>query len=86
MAKKIEIADLLLREGMITPDTLVKAQEEIKRTGLSIERALEKLGFITEEDIAKVKAAALGLPYLDLSDYIIDAELTTLIPENMAKK
>lgn len=86
MAQKIGIAELLLKENLITQDAIDKAKEEIKRTGLSIEKALEKLGFITGEDIVKAKAAALGIPYIDLTDYFIDEELIKLIPENIAKK
>lgn len=86
MAGKIEIIDLLLKEGLITQEALEKAGEETKRTGLSLEKSLEKLGFISEEDIAKIKAAALDIPYMDLSDYLIDVELIKLIPEGIAKK
>ena len=86
MAQNPEIIELLLKDGLITQEALDKAREETKRTGLKIERALEKLGFITEEDIVKARANSLGLPYMDLSDYLIDAELVKLIPENIAKK
>jgi len=81
-----EIIDLLLKDGLITQEMLEKAREEVKRIGLTMERALEKLGFIDSEDIVKVRANALGLPYVDLSDYIVDAELVKLIPEHVAKK
>jgi type IV pilus assembly protein PilB len=86
MASQIEIVELLRKEGLITEEQLAKAYDETKRTGLSIEKALQKLGFISESDIASARAASLGVPYIDLSDYIIDAELVKLIPENIAKK
>ncbi|MFA5231504.1 MAG: ATPase, T2SS/T4P/T4SS family, partial [Candidatus Omnitrophota bacterium] len=44
------------------------------------------LGFISEEDIAEARANALGFLYMNLEDYVIDAELTKLIPENVAIK
>jgi type IV pilus assembly protein PilB len=75
-----------LKEGVITQDMLNKGREETKRTGLTMEKALEKLGYITEEDVVKVRAAALGLPYMDLSDYNLDKELIELIPKNIAQK
>ncbi|HCI43988.1 MAG TPA: type II secretion system protein GspE [Candidatus Omnitrophica bacterium] len=81
-----EVIDLLLKEGLITQEKLEKAREETRRTGLSMGNALEKLGFITYEDIVKVQATALGLPYMDLSDYIVDAGLVELIPVETAKK
>lgn len=82
----MEIIDLLLKQGIVTAEQIKKAEEETKRTGIKLEKALEKLGFINEEDIAKIKADALGVPYMDLSDYLIDSELTKLIPETLAKK
>jgi len=81
-----EVIDLLLKEGLITQETLAKAREETKRTGLTIEKALEKLGFMIYEDVVKIRAKYLGLPHMDLSDYNIDAELIPLIPEPVARK
>jgi hypothetical protein len=81
-----EVVDLLLKESLITQEMLEKGRLEVKRTGLRIERALEKLGFISEEDVIRVRANALGLPYVDLSEYIIDTELLKLIPEHLARK
>jgi type IV pilus assembly protein PilB len=82
----MEIIDLLLKGSLVTPDQVAKAKEEVKRTGVRLEKALEKLGFITEEDIAKARADATGVPYMNLEDYVIDASLTKLIPENVANK
>ncbi len=81
-----ETVDLLLKEGLIDEEKIAKAREETKRTGLSLASALEKLGYIAYEDIIKVQATALGLPYMDLSDYIVDAKLVELIPVEIAKK
>jgi type IV pilus assembly protein PilB len=82
----MEIVELLKTQGFITQMQIDKAKEEVKRTGLSLERSLEKLGFVTEEDFTGVRAAFLGVTYMDLKDYVIDAELIKLIPENIVKK
>lgn len=82
----MEIIDLLLKHSLITADQIEKAKDETKRTGIKLEKALEKLGFITEEDIAKAKADASGVPYMNLEDYVIDAALTKLLPESVANK
>jgi type IV pilus assembly protein PilB len=81
-----EVIQLLLKQGLITPEALAQAKEETKRTGLALEKALEKLGFVREEDIANMRAAALGVPFLDLRDYLIDTQLVQLIPEPLARK
>ncbi len=82
----MEIIDLLLKQNLITQAQVEKARDEVKRTGIKLEKALEKLGFITEEDIAEARANASGFLYMNLEDYVIDAELTKLIPENVAIK
>ncbi len=86
MRREREVIELLLNEGIITKATLAKAREEMKRTGLRMEKAFEKLGYITEEDIVKVCATSMGLPYVNLNDYVIDTEMLKLIPEQMVKK
>jgi len=82
----MDIIDLLLKQGLIKQDQLDNAAHEVKRTGLSLENALIKLGFVTEDDLINVRAGVLGVPYMDLKDYVIDAELIKLIPESVAKK
>jgi len=76
---------LLLEAGLINEEKLAKAKEETKRTGLSIEKALGKLGFITDEDIIKTRANALGISYMDLEYCQIEAGLIKLIPETIAR-
>lgn len=82
----MDIIDLLLEQALVTPGQVAKAREEVKRTGLSLEQALQKLNFVSEDDINQVRADSLGVPYMDLKDYIIDNALIKLIPENIVKK
>jgi len=85
MVRKTNI-DLLIKKGVITQDQVAKAKEEAGKTGLTIEKALEKLGFISEVDIAQIMAESMGVPFMDLSDYLIDSEVVKLVPEVIAKK
>ena len=78
--------DLLVKKGIITQEQVNKAREEVNKTGMPIEKALERLGFISEVDIAQLQAEAMGLPFMDLTDYLIDPEVIKLIPEAVAKK
>ncbi|MBU1726826.1 MAG: type II secretion system ATPase GspE [Candidatus Omnitrophica bacterium] len=86
MFERIEVVDLLLRHKLINQEQIDKAKEESRRIGLPIERCFVKLGFVTDEDITNEQASALGVPYINLMDYIIDGEVVKLIPENIAKK
>ncbi len=81
-----EIVHLLLKEGIITEKMLEYARREAQMSGLNIEKALIKLELVTEEDIVKVRANALGIPYMDLSDYIVDPEIIAMVPKEVCKK
>jgi type IV pilus assembly protein PilB len=82
----MDIVDLLLKQGVLTAEQVARAKEEVKRTGMKLESALEKLGFINEEEVCRVKAEAMGVLYMDLGNYLIDTELVKFVPENVAKK
>ena len=84
--EKKEVIELLLERGLVTVEAIEAAKEEVKRTGLSLEKALEKLGYLTQEDIANTQADALGIPYMDLKDYNVDVTLMEEVPGNLAKK
>jgi type IV pilus assembly protein PilB len=85
MATKSNV-ELLIKKGVITQAQAAKALDEAKRVGVPVEKALERLGIISEIDIAKIVAESVGVPFMDLDDYIIDPEVIKLIPENIAKK
>ncbi|HQP11453.1 MAG TPA: GspE/PulE family protein [Candidatus Omnitrophota bacterium] len=81
-----EVVNLLLKEGLITEKMLEYARQEAQMSGLNIEKALIKLELVTEEDIVKVRANVLGIPYMDLSDYIIDPEIIAMVPKEVCLK
>ncbi len=85
MAKKNNV-DLLVAKGLIDQSQLDKAKEEAQKTGMPVEKTLERLGFISGNDIASLVAESMGVPFMDLTDYLIDSEVIKLIPENLAKK
>ena len=85
MAKQSKV-DLLIKKGIITQEQVDAAKDETRKTGMPIEQALEKLGFISEVDISQAFADSLGMPFMDLSDYLIDSEVIKLVPEATAKK
>ena len=78
--------DFLVKKGIISQEQLDSAKAETKRTGIPLEKALEKLGFISEVDIAQAMADSIGVPFMDLTDYLIDTEVVKLVPETLAKK
>jgi len=87
MPKKEDVlVELLFSKGLVTPSQIEKAKEESKKTGFSLERSLEKMGFITEEDITGIVAESMNVLAVNVDDYLIDSEVTKLVPEEAARR
>ncbi len=84
--EKKSLAEGLAQEGIITAEQLKQAQAEEKRSGLRLRKVLVNMGFIAEEDLVVFLSNKMELPRIELSDYLIDPEIISLIPEYLARK
>jgi type IV pilus assembly protein PilB len=80
------IGDLLLRQGLITPEGLKTAQEAQHASGISITAALVKSGFIEEKKLTEVLSAQYGLPIVKLETEQIETDSIGQIPHDIATK
>ena len=79
----MSIAELLMEKGDITPAQLSHAMEVRKKDGLRLDRALVKLGYITEDALLKVMSEQLGMPMVDLENVQIDVETLRSLPAKL---
>lgn len=89
MASKVfkkRIGELLVESGAITVEQLKTALDEQRSSGQRLGQVLISLGMISEEKLIQIAAQKLDIPRLNLSDMIIDREVASLIPAEMAKK
>lgn len=87
MAKEIKsLAESLIEAGLVTQEQLKQAQSEEKRSGVRLRKALVKLGFIAEDDLVEFLSKQLGIPRIELDNYLIDPKLIELVPESLARK
>jgi type IV pilus assembly protein PilB len=80
------LGDLLLREGLVSPEQLKQALLEQRQTGHRLGYVLVKQGVIDEVEITKALARHLRMPAVDLSRFEPDAKLLRLIPADLARK
>jgi type IV pilus assembly protein PilB len=80
------IGDLLVREGLITPEQLSKALQEQKQNGTRVGYNLVKLGFIAEVELTKMLAKQHRMPAVDLSRFEVDPRIAKMIPADLAQK
>ncbi len=89
MAKRLirkRIGEVLLERGVINRKELEKALAYQKEHGGLMGQVLIQLGFVTEDEVALALTAQYGFPYLPLANYEIDDDLTTIIPEPVARQ
>ncbi len=65
------LGEILIREGLITRDQLQRGLAHQRELGKRLGETLVDLGYVSEEDIAKVLAKQFSLPYLSLASLSI---------------
>jgi len=84
--KRKSLGESLVEQKIITEADLKRAVAESEKTGELLRRSLVKLGLVSEEDIISFYEEQLGIPHVDLSNYLIDAKTAKLVPEALARK
>ena len=84
--KKLRIGELLIQQGLITPDQLGIALAEQKQNNVPIGRLLVRLGFITEGAIRDIMARTVGQESIDLALVVADPEALKLVPQDYARR
>ncbi len=80
------VGELLVKEGIISPEVRDGALEASVSTGKRLGRVLVQSGAISEEALAKLLAKQLGIAYVNLSHYEFRPELIKLLPEATARR
>ena len=81
-----QLGELLLDRGIINPGQLEQALNFQRNKGGLIGEVLVELGFAKEEDIAQSLTAQYGFPYLPLSNYDVNPEITSIITSRVARQ
>ncbi|MBC8373167.1 MAG: type II secretion system ATPase GspE [Planctomycetes bacterium] len=76
----MSIAEILLEKGLVTPAHLTQAMELRRTDGLRLDRALVKIGCLTEEKLLEVLSEQLSIPLINLAEIDIGEEALSAIP------
>lgn len=80
------MGELLVERGIIDREQVAMALTYQKEKGGLLGEVLVELKFATEEDIAQALTCQYGFPYLPLSNYEIDMEVISSVPENVCRQ
>jgi type IV pilus assembly protein PilB len=83
--KEEQLKDFILDSGLVNRDDLVLAEEQAKNQGQSVGLALVSMGKITDDDLRRMHAYLLGIPFVNLKGQKVDFEILNLIPEPIAR-
>ena len=81
--KKLKL--FLLDSGLISSKEITETEKKIKKTGEDFGDALVSGGKISEDDLRRLEAYILGIPFVGLEKEKIDFAVLSLIPESIAR-
>ena len=86
MAKTERLGELLVREKVISPAQLKKAQDRSKAEGSRLGYEITRLGYLDEADLTKFLSKHYGVPSINLGDIEIPPNIIALIPREVAER
>jgi len=80
------LGDILVREEVISPEQLQRAQEASRKTGERLGLLLIKSGVLSEENLTQFLSRQYGVPAINLAEFEIEPDVIALVPRDVARK
>jgi type IV pilus assembly protein PilB len=80
-----QLNKFILDSGLVSKDDLDAANKEAEKKGVRVGELLVNKGKITEDNLRRMQAYVLGIPFVDLKTKKIPFETLSLIPEPVAR-
>lgn len=84
--KRKKLVDILQKEKLVDEGKLEQARVLSRKDGIPLEKALIKLQFVTEEQLARSISAQYDLPFVSLESMNIDPDLARFTNASYAQK
>lgn len=80
-----QLKDFILDSGLVSKKDWADAEKEAAEKALSPEKTLLNKGLISENDLRRVQAYVLGVPFISLKGEKVDFGVLSMIPEPIAR-
>ncbi len=80
-----QLLEFILDSGLVSRTDVDAAKVEAKKQDVSVGSVLVKQGKLTDDELRRMQAYVLGIPFVDLKDQKLDFEVLSLIPEPIAR-
>ncbi|MFQ5540690.1 MAG: GspE/PulE family protein [Candidatus Paceibacteria bacterium] len=81
-----ELKRFIIDSGLVSRKDIEAAEKHASDKKMQLKDAIVSLGTLSEDDVRRMQAHILGIPFIALSDTKIDPEVLALIPEPIARK
>ena len=83
--EETQLKDFIIDSGLVSRAEVLAAAKEGEDSGESLGRMLVRNGKITEDNLRRMQAYVLGIPFVDLKNEKLDFDVLSLIPEPIAR-
>jgi type IV pilus assembly protein PilB len=80
-----QLKDFIIDSGLVSRADVTAAFKTAEANSESIGSVLVKAGKLTEDDLRRMQAYILGIPFVDLKNEKLDFDILSLIPEPIAR-
>jgi len=80
-----QLKAFLLDAGLVTKEQFDVAFQKAKKTNQKVDDVLISEGLISEEELIKLEAYILGIPFVNLEKETVSPEVLKIIPEPIAR-
>ncbi len=85
-ARHRDFTDILVKQGIISPDQLVEANEMARQADKKLPEALAQLGYASGEEVYRAIAQQHGMAYVKVAELTIAPAIVELVPESVARE
>ena len=80
-----ELKEFIIDSGLVAKKDIDAAANEAKERNQSLGTVLVSRGSLTEDALRRIQAYVLGIPFVNLKDHKVPADVLALIPEPIAR-
>jgi type IV pilus assembly protein PilB len=83
--EETQLINFILDSGLVAKSDVEAAKKEAKTAGISIGKYLVGQGKLSDDELRRIQAYVLGIPFVDLKGQKLNIEILSLIPEPIAR-
>ncbi len=80
-----ELKEFIIDSGLVAKKDIDDAALEAEKKGQSLGDILVSRGSLTEDALRRIQAYVLGIPFVNLKDHKVEADVLAMIPEPIAR-